>query len=184
MLRSRNPKLKSITAFAVSALLLVLVTSCSSPRSSTRSHSQVLGDIVVMLDRYTQHVGSGWQAVILATNASSMKLECIALSYAAGLPLGSTMVIATNLDAETLPKVLVWTRCEPETHVDPRIMMRYGIGQVFELHPREQVRLLLPIYVPQAHSHDFVEHFVLGYRQPLPDDGQGAYKTYVAEVKR
>jgi hypothetical protein len=169
---------------AIALLLSVLVTSCSSPRSSTSSHSQVLGDIVVTLDGYTQNAGSGWQAAIRATNTSSMKVECIALSYAAGLPLGSTSIGATNLNAEALPKVLVWTRREPEIHVDARMMKRYGIGQVFELQPREQVRLLLPIYVPQAHPHDFVEHFVLGYRQPSLGDGKGAYETYVAEVNR
>jgi len=97
---------------------------------------------------------------------------------------GSTSIGATNLNAETLPKVLMWTRREPEMHVDTRMMKRYGIGQVFELQPRERVRLLLPIYVPQAHPHDFVEHFVLGYRQPSLGDGKGAYDTYVAEVKR
>lgn len=184
MLFPRDPTLKVIAALSVSALLSVLVTSCSSPRSSTSSHSQVLGDIVVTLDGYNQNAGSGWQVAILATNTSSMKVECIALSYAAGLPLGSTSIGATNLNAEALPKVLVWRRREPEMHVDTRMMKRYGIGQVFELQPGEQVRLLLPIYVPQTHPHDFVEHFVLGYRQPSPDDGQRAFEIYVAEVKR
>src|SRR5689334_13183988 len=77
MLLPHNPKRKRISALAVWILLSVLVTSCSSPRSSTSSHSQALGDLVVTLDRYTQNAGSGWQAVILATNASSMKLECV-----------------------------------------------------------------------------------------------------------
>lgn len=180
----RNPRLKASAVLALSAVFSILVTSCSSPRSSPSSHSQVLGDIVVTLDGYTQNDGSGWHAVILATNTSSTKLGCTAFSYAAGLPLGSTSVIATNLDAGTLPKALVWTRREPEMHVDPRMMQRYGIGQVFELQPGEHVRLLLPIYVPQNHPHDFVEHFVLGYRRPSAGDGQGAFETYVAEVKR
>ena len=184
MLVLRSLPLKASGVFTLAALLSILVTACSSPRSSQSSHAQVLGDIVVTLDGYTQSYGSGLQAVILATNTSSMKLGCVALSYAAGLPVRSTCVVATNLDAATLPKALVWTRREPEMGVDPRVMQRYRIGQVFELQPKEHVRLLLPIYVPQAHPHDFVEHFVLGYRQPSSGDGQGAYETYVAEVKR
>jgi hypothetical protein len=122
MLFPRNPGLKVIAAFAISALLSVLVTSCSNPLSSKSSRSQVLGDIVVTFDGYTQNAKPGWQAVILATNTSSMKLGCIAFSYAAGLPLGSTIIGATNLDVETLPKLLVWTRREPEMHVDPRMI--------------------------------------------------------------
>jgi len=184
MLAPRNSPLKFSALLTLSALLSILVASCSSPRSSTSSHSQVLGDIAVALDGYTQNAGSGLQAVILATNTSSMKLGCVALSYAAGLALGSTCVVATNLDAAILPKTVVWTRREPEMHIDPRMMERYGMGRVFELQPGEHIRLLLPIYVPQAHPHDFVEHFVLGYRQSSPGDGRGAFETYVAEVKR
>jgi len=184
MLIPRSAWLKVSAVFTFAALLSILVTSCASPRPSGSSHSQALGNIVVALDGCTQSNGAGLRAVILATNTSGMKLGCVALSYAAGLPLGSTSVVATNLNAETLPKALVWTRRKPEMGVDPRVMQRYRIGQVFELEPKEHVRLLLPIYVPEAHPHDFVEHFVLGYRQPSPGDGQGAYETYVAEVKR
>ena len=184
MLVPRSLRLKVSAVFTLAALLSALVTACSSPRSSQSSHAQVLGEIVVTFEGYTQSNGSGVQAVILATNTSSMKLACVAVSYAAGLPLGSTSVVATNLDTETLPKGLVWARRESEMGLDPRVMKRYRIGQVFELPPGEHVRLLLPLYVPQAHPHDFVEHFVLGYRQPSLDDGQAAYDTYVAEVKR
>jgi hypothetical protein len=184
MLVPRSLRLKVSAVFTLAALLSALVTACSSPRSSQSSHAQVLGEIVVTFEGYTQSNGSGVQAVILATNTSSMKLACVAVSYAAGLPLGSTSVVATNLDTETLPKGLVWARRESEMGLDPRVMKRYRIGQVFELPSGEHVRLLLPLYVPQAHPHDFVEHFVLGYRQPSLDDGQAAYDTYVAEVKR
>lgn len=179
-----NPRLKVSAVFIFSALLSILVTSCSTPGPSKSSHSQALGDVVVALVNYTQSNGSGLQAVILATNRSGMKLGCVALSYAAGLPLGSTSVVATNLDATTLPKALIWTRREPEMHVDPSFMRRYGVGKVFELQAGQNIRLLLPIFVPQAHPHDFVEHFVLGYRRLSPDGSQGAYETYVAEVKR
>ncbi len=184
MLTSRNSRLKVSALLILSALLSILMSSCSSPRSSKSSHSQVLGDIAVTHDGYTQGAGPGLQAVILATNTSSVKLGCVALSYAAGLALGSTSIVATNLDAATLPKTLVWTRREAEMHIDPRMMERYGMGRVFELQPGEHVRLLLPIYVPQAHPDDFVEHFVLGSRHVSPGDGRGGYETYVAEMKR
>jgi hypothetical protein len=171
-------------SFAISALLAVLVTSCSSPRSSKPSGSQVLGSIVVTLDGYAQEAGSAWHAVILATNTSGMKVRCMAFSYAAGLPQGSTSVVTTNLDVVSLPKRLVWTRREPEIHGDPRMMERYGIGRVFELQPGGRIRFLLPIVVPQAHPNDFVEHFVFGYSSPSSGAAQGAYETYVAELKR
>src|SRR2546423_9731037 len=114
MLVQLNPRLKVSSVFILSALLFILVTSCSSPRSSKSFPSQVLGDIVVTFDSYTQSNGSGLEVVILATNTSSMNLACAALSYAAGLPLGSTSVIATNLDGKTLPKTVIWTQREPE----------------------------------------------------------------------
>src|SRR2546422_5903120 len=127
MLVPLNRRLKVSAVLTLSALLSILITSCSSPRSFKASHVQALGDIVVTLDGYTnfgsgqgRNSGSGLQAVILATNTSSVKLGCVALSYAAGVPSGSCSVIATNLDAQTLPKTLVWTRREPEMHIDAR----------------------------------------------------------------
>src|SRR2546427_203058 len=134
-----NPRLKVSAVFIFSALLSILVTSCSTPGPSKSSHSQALGDVVVALVNYTQSNGSGLQAVILATNRSGMKLGCVALSYAAGLPLGSTSVVATNLDATTLPKALIWTRREPEMHVDLSFMRRYGVGKVFELQAGQNI---------------------------------------------
>jgi hypothetical protein len=58
------------------------------------------------------------------------------------------------------------------------------MGKVFDLQAGQRIRVRLPIYVPQAHPHDFVEHFVLGYRQPSSGGSQAAYETYVAELKR
>lgn len=181
---SPNPKSNAIgSAFIICALLSILIISCSTLQSSKSSRAQVLRDIVVTFDGYTQDAVSAWHAVFFATNRSSMKLGCMAFSYPAGLPQGSLGVVTTNLDVGTLPKRLVWTRREPEIHGDPRMMERYGIGRVFELGPGEHIRFLLPIVVPQAGPSDFVEHFVFGYSPPSSGDAQHGYETYVAEVK-
>ena len=179
---TRSPQSGIIILVAIAALISMLSTSCSSPRTSDSPHAQVLGDIAVVLGGYTQEAGSGWFAELMVTNTSATKLECVALSYAAGLPSGSMSVIATNLDAGSLPRTLHWIRREPEMQIDPTMMRRYGMGQFFELPTGGHTRVLLPIIVPQTHPHDFVEHLVLGYRRLSSDPG--AYETYVAEVKQ
>jgi hypothetical protein len=121
--------------------------------------------------------------VILVTNLSNARLEAFALSYAAGLPEGTGSVAAKELEIDRLPKRLVWTGRKPDISVDPLMMKRYGVGQVFELGPGEGIRLPLLIYVPQARPQEFVEHFALGYRPTAPGNAQVPYKTYVAKVK-
>jgi hypothetical protein len=149
-----------------------------------KAENQVLGDTVAKLETYVQTNGSGWSAVILVTNISNVKIQCVATSYPAGLPQGSRSAQAKELKTDTLPKTLAWTRREPESSVDFRLLQRYGTGQVFDLGPGEGRRLLLPIYVPQAHPDKFVEHFVFGYKRSSPNRATGAYETYVAEVKQ
>jgi hypothetical protein len=179
---TRSSQSGIIVLVAIAALLSMLSISCSSPRTSDSPHAQVLGDIAIALGGYTQEAASGWFAELMVTNTSATKLECVALSYAAGLPSGSMSVIATNLDAGSLPRTLHWIRREPEMQIDPTMMRRYGMGQFFDLPTGGHTRVLLPIIVPQAHPHDFVEHLVLGYRRLSTDPG--AYETYVAEVKQ
>jgi len=179
---SRSPRPGIIVLVALAGLISTFLASCMNPRTPNSSGAQVLGDIAVTLVGYTQEAGSGWFAEVIVTSTSASKLECVALSYAAGLPIGSTSIVATNLDAGSLPKHLRWIRREPEMQIDPIMMRRYGMGQLFELPTGGYTRLLLPIYVPQAQPHDFVEHLVLGYRRSLIDSG--AFETYVAEVKR
>ena len=179
---TRSSQSGIIVLVAIAALLSMLSTSCSSPRTSDSLHAQVIGNIAVALGGYTQEAESGWFAEVMVTNTSASKLECLALSYAAGLPIGSMSIVATNLDAGSLPRTLHWTRREPEMQMDPTMMRRYGMGQFFELPTGGHTRVLLPIIVAQAHPHDFVEHLVLGYRRLSSDPG--AYETYVAEVKQ
>ena len=169
-----------LSLLAVAALGI----SCASRRSLAASPVQVLGDVAARLETYAQSNGSGWSAVILLTNISNATIQCMANSYAAGLILGSRAVQAKELKSETLPKTLVWTRRTPEMHMDPRMMVRYGMGKVFDLDPGKHIRLALPIYVPQAHPDDFVEHFVVGFRRSSSSADSGEYETYVAEVKR
>jgi len=180
---ARDSKMTVLGMIAVAMVVSALVASCSPVRSSEFTQPQKLGEIVVRFDGYTRNDGVGWQAVILATNTSNMKIECVAFSYAAGLRLGSTSLAAKELEVDKLPKSLAWTRRKPQMAIDPPLMKRYGIGRVFELQPGERVRLLLPVYVPQAHSHKFVEHFAFGYKRTTPTDSDGTYETYVAEVK-
>jgi hypothetical protein len=167
---------------ALSVLLAALAprSSCAAAQSSSVPAAQVLGDVAARLETYTRTNGAAWSAVIILTNISKAKLDCVANSYAAGLTSGSISVQATNLNPEALPKAFLWTQRAPEMHLEPAMMKRYGMGKVFELGPAEHIRLELPIYVPQAHPHDFVEHFAIGLRR----SGARAYETYVAEMKQ
>src|SRR5688572_27175335 len=106
-----------------------------------------------------------WSAIILVTNVSNVKIDCVATSYAANLPQGSEAVPAKDLKTDKLPNKLTWSRGKLQTSIDPRLLQRYGLGQVFELGPGEGRRLVLPIYVPKAHPDDFVEHFVFGSKR-------------------
>jgi hypothetical protein len=126
----------------------------------------------------------GWSAVILVTNVSNVKIDCIATSYAADLPQGSEAVPAKDLKTDKLPKKLTWSTRKPQTSIDPRLLQRYGMGQVFELGPGEGQRLVLPIYVPKVHLNDFVEHLVFGSKPHSATAATGEFDTYIAEVKR
>ena len=171
------------TCCLLSLLVVALAAigiSCAGPHSAGISSAQALGDVGARLENYTQTNGVGWSAMILLTNRSTAKLECFAISYAAGLTLGSMSGQAKDLKSDRLPKALVWTKRAPEMHMDPSMMRRYGMGRVFELDPGEHIRLALPIYVPQAHPQEFVEHFAVGFRRT----GTREYETYVAELRQ
>jgi hypothetical protein len=165
-------------------VLSALGVSGSSPRSSGVAHPELSGDATAQLEGYTQKVGSSWSAVLLVTNISKVKMECIATSYPAGLAQGSQAVPAKDLNTNTLPKTLVWTKRQPEFSVDPRLLERYRLGQVFQLEPGEGRRLMLPILVPQAHPDRFKEHLVFGFKLISGTADTAAFNTYVAEVKQ
>jgi hypothetical protein len=181
----RSPRNSKLRAGALSIIVLsALGILGSSSRSFGAAHSEILGDAAVQLEGYTQKAGSFWSAVMLVTNISKVKIECLATSYPPGLAQGSQIVPAKELNTNTLPKTLVWTRRQPETSVDPRLLQRYRLGEVFQLEPEEGRRFMLPILVPEAHPNSFREHLVFGYKRIPGSADTAAFNTYVAEVKQ
>jgi hypothetical protein len=179
-----NSQLGNDARSLVCLVLSMLGVAVPSVQSFGAARPEILGDVALQLEGYSQNGGSGWSAVILLTNISKVKVDCIATSYPAGLAQGSRAVPAKDMKTNTLTKTLVWTKRQPETSVDPRLLERYRMGQVFQLEPGEGRRLNLPIIVPKAHPSSFTEHLVFGYSQSSGTASAAVVETYVAEVRQ
>jgi hypothetical protein len=172
----------SVVCFVLSALGVM----GPSPRSFGDARPEVLGEVAVQLEGYTQNGGSLWCVAILVTNLSKAEITCIATLYPARLAQGTRGVPTKDLKTNTLTKTLVWTRRQPEILVDPRLLESdprlsetYGMGK-FLLGPGEGRRLIFPLIVPQTPPTNFVDHLTFGYKR---SSGTAGFKTYVAELR-